>query len=402
MDPEKSDDGTTLYSGYTNVFGEIGSMSNTAPVPGYPNHFVVENSCQTDFPFDEENPTQVRFTIQEDAIGATGEIPVAEAVQNIEFWDMDNAAGPTRFFTIPMYQTASGVNPDNGRGWASWEGTVEFGRKFNANRTYNMYFYDVLAQFEDVPEVRWVEESAPGQAAQLNQDTLPHVLWRKPDGNFQFGSFNDVSTVAASSLSRRTSGDDTSNPFPAFVGAKIKDVATFQNRLCLLTLDKVSMSVTGQPHDWFRGTVTQLLATSPISIQSTAASATSLTHFVEHNNDLMVFSPKGQYRFDGNRGLTPENASLPQASAYPCETLAVPVAAGNDVFFSTTYGTSAGISQFSLDPQIDNLSIASPMADLQVGLIGGDIQQIIATPNLGLILNRVHVRYYSRWSLSHR
>jgi hypothetical protein len=103
----------------------------------------------------------------------------------------------------------------------------------------------------------------------------------------------------------------------------------------------------------------------------------------------MVFGPSGQFRFSGKLGITPSNASLPQASAYQVDTLAIPVAAGNDVFFATSYGESAGISQFSLDPQIDNLSIAKPLADLQVGLIPGNIQQIIATPNLGLILARV-------------
>jgi hypothetical protein len=210
-----------------------------------------------------------------------------------------------------------------------------------------------------------------------------------PDGKFQFGSFNSVSTEAAFSLERRTSGDDVSNPFPTFVDHKVSDVAVFQNRLALLSDDRVSMSVTGQSNDWFRGTVTSLLATSPISIYSVSSRAASLTHFVSHNNDLMVFGPKGQFRFDGRLPLTPSNASLPQASSYPCDTLAVPQSSGNNVFFPTSYGASAGLSQFSLDPQIDNLSLARPMADLQIGLLPGRIQQIITAPNLGLILLRV-------------
>ena len=107
-----------------------------------------------------------------------------------------------------------------------------------------------------------------------------------------------------------------------------------------------------------------------------------------HNNDLMVFSPSGQFRFTGEIALTPINASLPQASSYPTELLARPVQAGNDVFFATSYGASAGISQYSLAPQIDNLSVASPMADMIIGLIEEDIQQIIASPNLGVVLVR--------------
>ena len=100
------------------------------------------------------------------------------------------------------------------------------------------------------------------------------------------------------------------------------------------------------------------------------------------------FSPTGQFRFSGDKPITPATAALPQAASYPAQTLAVPVPNGNSVFFATTYGTSAGISQFSLDPQIENLSVASPMAEDVIGFIDGSIQQIIASPNIGMILAR--------------
>jgi len=103
----------------------------------------------------------------------------------------------------------------------------------------------------------------------------------------------------------------------------------------------------------------------------------------------MVFGPHGQFRFSGRQALTPENASLPQTSSYPTTLVGTPQSSGNEVYFPTTYGDSAGLSKFSLDKQVDNLSVATPMASRQIGLIPGDIMQIAPAPNLGLILNRV-------------
>jgi hypothetical protein len=370
--------------GYSIWIPAFGSVTVTDPIPGYPGHDIFGLLSITDKPFNESNTTTFQISVTK---APAGESIPPEALQYMEFWDTTLAV-PVRVAQVNMYQN-SAIPDTGGSSWHSWEGVIDTGFRFINGRSYSVYFEDVVETYTTVPEVRWEEESAPNQDTVINADTFPHVLYRATDGTFKFGSMNAVSADAVPSMRPRASGDDITNPMPAVVGNKIKDVAVFQNRLALLTADKVSMSVTGQPNDWFRGTVVQLLATSPISIQSSSAGAVSLTHFVEHNNDLMVFGPSGQFRFSGRLGITPSNASLPQASTYQADTLAVPVAAGNDVFFATSYGESAGISQFSLDPQIDNLSIAKPLADLQVGLIPGSIQQIIATPNLGLILARV-------------
>ena len=374
----------TITSGYLEFFApDFGSATPLDILPSYPNQALFGITAKTSSPLNIANSTTFELSLA----GPINEIVDASAVQYLEFWDTTNVE-PVRVAQVRMYQTVS-VGDQNGASWHQWEGVIDTGYRFTNGRDYSMYLTDVVETFSTVPEVRWVEESAPNEDTVINADTFPHVLYRDSTGNFQFGSFNAVTTDAVPALRPRASGDDISNPMPAFIGKKIKDVAVFQNRLTLLTADTVSMSVSNQPNDWFRGTVVSLLATSPISIQSSAANATSLTHFVEHNNDLMVFGPTGQFRFSGKLGITPSNASLPQASSYQADTLAVPVSAGNDVFFATSYGESAGVSQFSLDPQIDNLSIAKPMADLQVGLMPGNIQQIVATPNLGLILARL-------------
>ena len=376
-------------TGFVNIpgFGETGDMNSRFPLSAYPNHECIQNSLSLKLPENGQDKTTIFMNFW----GPENDIIPAEAIQFVEIWD-ETGIQPIRVAQAFMYQTVATPSlggPGSEVSNHLWEGTIDAPVKLTDGVTYNCYFRDVVGNFKAVPEVRWVEDSAPKQDTQLNPDTMPHILHRREDGSFEFGTFNTVSADAVRQLSRRTSGDDNTNPFPAFLDNTLKDIATFQNRLCILSEDKVMMSVTNRPEEWFRGTVTQLLATSPISIQSTAAAASKLENFVTHNNDLMVFGPKGQFRFSGNLALTPVNAALPQASSYECEITATPKSSGNDVFFPTTYGESSGVSQFSLDPQIENLSVAKPMADLQIGLLEGSIQQIEAAPNTGIVYIRM-------------
>ena len=377
---------SNFVTGFVNIpgFGETGDFGPTRfPLDGFPNQECIQHSFSIKLPESGNDKTTVFLNF----LGPSSESVPADTIQFMEVWD-ETGIQPIRIAQAFMYQTTA--IPDAASGSVhAWEGTVDAPIKLIDGRQYQCYFRDVVGNYQAVPEVRWVEDSAPNQDTQLNPDTMPHILHRREDGTFEFGTFNTVSADAVRQLSRRTSGDDTTNPFPAFLDRKLKDIATFQNRLCLLAEDKVMMSVTNRPEEWFRGTVTQLLATSPISIQSTAAAASRLEHFVTHNNDLMVFGPKGQFRFSGNIPLTPVNASLPQASSYEAEVTATPKSAGNDIFFATTYGQSSGVSQFSLDPQIENLSVAKPMADMQIGLMEGNIQQIETAANTGIVYVRM-------------
>ena len=289
-----------------------------------------------------------------------------------------------------MYKSSYPVSNVTGLQLDEWTGTLDVGIKLEPAAVYYIYVTNPADNATDrLTEVEWLECSQPDQDTMIDAKTFPHVLHRRDDGTFEFGDFNQVSSGAIPSMQARKAGDNLTNPPPSFINNKIRDVSVHQNRLAILTEDKVSFSVSGQLNDWWRGTTSQLLPSGPIDIQSTSSAAGDLRSFVVHNNDLMVFGPYGQFRFSGREAITPQNAALPQAASYPATLVARPVSAGNDVYFPTTYGNSAGLSQFSLDPQIQNLSVALPLADRQKNLIKGDISQIIAEPNLGIVLNRV-------------
>ncbi len=364
-------------------YGVFGSCSNTFPIPGFPSQDMFLCYANTDLPIDPGNKTTLLMAF----VGPDGEAIPGDTIQHVEFWD-DTGPQPVRVAQFSM-SPVNAVPSVDGQSNHSWEGTVNGPLTLETGKQYKVYFADQVDNFTAVPEVKWREQSAPGEQIEIDSKTMPHILYRTEAGDFEYGTYQSSSSDAVNPLEVRSAGDDKTNPFPSFVDDYIKDVATFQNRLAVLVKDKVSMSVTNRPEEWFRGTVTQLLDTSPINIQSTAAAASRLEYFVPHNNDLMVFGPRGQFRFDGRIALTPSNASLPQAATYPSDVTATAKSAGNDVFFPTTYGESAGLSQFSLDPQIDNLSIAKPMADMQIGLMPGAIQQIVTAPNTGVVFLRM-------------
>jgi len=369
-------------------------ISGGASWPNYPDLTLTEVFAATDNPQTEDSSTTITLS----TYGTSGVArPPTTAVRYLELWrreteDVNQAVGPFKYIkevAIPMFQTGFTANHEFGHSKTVWTGTIDTGFAMEPSVFYVGYFLDPINTDLRLAEVKWYECSHPEQDTLINADTFPHVLYRQENNEFAFGSVDQVVTSASAKMQLRAAGDDTTNPLPAFIGKRIRDVAVHQNRLALLTEDKVSFSVSNQASDWWRGTTSQLLATSPIDIQSTSSAAGDLRSFVIHNNDLMVFGPYGQFRFSGRQALTPQNASLPQTSAYPNTLVATPQSSGNEVYFPTTYGDSAGLSKFSLDKQVDNLSVALPMASRQIGLIPGDIMQIVTAPNLGLIMNRI-------------
>ena len=372
--------------------GEL--ISGADSWPNYPDLTLKEVFAATDNPQTEDSSTTITLS----TYGTSGaDRPPTTAVRYLELWrreteDVNQAVGPFKYIkevAIPMFQTGFTANHAFGNSETVWTGTIDTGFAMEPAVFYVGYFLDPINTDLRLAEVKWYECSHPDQDTLINADTFPHVLYRQENNEFSFGSVDQVVTQASAKMQLRAAGDDTTNPLPAFIGKQIRDVAVHQNRLALLTEDKVSFSVSNQASDWWRGTTSQLLATGPIDIQSTSSAAGDLRSFVIHNNDLMVFGPYGQFRFSGRQALTPQNASLPQTSAYPNTLVATPQSSGNEVYFPTTYGDSAGLSKFSLDKQVDNLSVALPMAARQIGLIPGDIMQIVAAPNLGLIMNRI-------------
>ena len=77
----------------------------------------------------------------------------------------------------------------------------------------------------------WSECAEPGITKKLKETTMPIVIQRTANGNFNVKQFT---------YSDREVGDENTNPEPSFVDAKINKVLFFRNRLVFLSGDNVS------------------------------------------------------------------------------------------------------------------------------------------------------------------
>lgn len=298
---------------------------------------------------------------------------------------VDTVTGVTVLSTPLSYQIFGNVNQAYTRTYVD----------LLVGRTYHVYTKKVSGTLPgSLPEVIWREATAPEEDFQLDSLTLPHILVRRKDGSFLIAPQHPIlneqeeaKELGIKGLSSRTAGDNVTNEFPTFLGKKINALGRFQNRLVALSGSTVSMSVTGQPYNWFRGTVTQLLATSPINIRSTAQDASELISLVGHNNDVVIFSRTGQHKLSGSTPVTPSTAALPRSASYANVDSTTPVSIGNAVYFPTSYGRTAGISKYAVDPNgSDRQDIAESVTNHVHLFIPGDIELLAGSSNINMMV----------------
>lgn len=205
----------------------------------------------------------------------------------------------------------------------------------------------------------WREDTASGVRYKYDYATMPHALIRLSNGEFVFKRVNGVIYGAFAGTdatwAERYVGDDTTNPLPSFVNQKINDIFLFKDRLGFLANESVIMSEVAEYFNFWRTTVTQILDSEPIDIQSAFPQVSILRAAVPINDRLVVFSDKAQFIMQGTQVLTPTSVSLTAATQYEMDPTVTPVAAGNSVFFVINRSGSRGIREFTQSENDANL-----------------------------------------------
>lgn len=191
----------------------------------------------------------------------------------------------------------------------------------------------------------WKECPAPGIKIALDASTMPHVLIREADGTFTFKQ---------ATYKNRLVGDDTSNPFPSFVGHTISDVFFYRNRLGFLSDEAVIFSESGEYFNFLRTTVTQLLDSDPIDVNASHTKVALLKHAVPFNKQLLLFSEQTQFIIEQNELLTPKSVGIKVATEFPCNTTAKPVGIGKNVYFAVDKGDWSAFREYFAD--LNNLT----------------------------------------------
>lgn len=222
----------------------------------------------------------------------------------------------------------------------------------------------------------WKECPKPGIVSSLDASKMPFILVREADGTFTFKQ---------ATYKGRIVGDDTSNPFPSFVGRTISDVFFYRNRLGFLSDEAIIFSESGEYFNFTRTTVTQLLDSDPIDVNASHTKVSLLKHAVPFNKQLLLFSEQTQFIIEQNDLLTPKSIGIKVVTEFPCNTTAKPVGIGKNVYFAVDKGEWSAFREYFAD--LNNLTNDS--LDITGHLpkyIPSNVYKIAAAPNEDILV----------------
>ncbi len=223
--------------------------------------------------------------------------------------------------------------------------------------------------------VTWKESVAPGISDGLDASTMPHALVRD-----RFEGGKAVFVYQEVDWAGREVGDDDTNPQPSFVqdAVPITSVGTFQNRLYFTAGESVVYSQSNFFFNFYRSTIRTAKDDEPIDVYADTNQVNTLESSASLDGDLVFFSANGQFLQAGDDPVTKSNATLQYASSFEANTQAVPVAAGDAIFFAFDYGRYSGIREFYTDSFTDTKR-ARPVTDHVDELILGKVHQMATT-----------------------
>ena len=176
----------------------------------------------------------------------------------------------------------------------------------------------------------WVECAEPGIENQIDKSTMPLIIQRQSNGNFQVKKFV---------YSDRVVGDDNTNPIPSFIGKTINKVVFFRNRLAFLSDENIILSRPGDLSNFFVNTALTVSGTDPIDISSSSKYPGILFDAIEINTGLLVFGEKQQFLLATDSDiLNPDSARLSSIATYNYNTAVPPFSLGTVAGFVDNAG----------------------------------------------------------------
>ncbi len=194
----------------------------------------------------------------------------------------------------------------------------------------------------------WRESIQTGIKAGFKPSTMPHVLVRNTLTDFTFEPFD---------FDERKVGDDFSNSMPSFVGHEIEDLFFYRNRLGLISQDAVIMSEVGIYENFFRTTVTDLLASDTIDVAVDSNKVVSLKYAIPFKRNLLLFGANAQYILSGENDLRPDNVSISQSTEYQLNAKTKPRPIGSNTYFTVNKGEGTQVREYyNVPDSVDNIA----------------------------------------------
>ena len=194
----------------------------------------------------------------------------------------------------------------------------------------------------------WKESIASGLKTGMDKATMPHTLVRNTLTDFTFGEFD---------YTDRKVGDDFTNAMPSFVGYTIEDLFFYRNRLGMISRDSIILSEVGLYENFFRTTVTDLLATDPVDVAVDSNKVVNLKYAVPFKRNLLLFGANAQYILSSENELRPDTVSISQSTEYSLNPNTKPMAIGPNTYFTVNKGEGTQVREYyNVPDSVDNIA----------------------------------------------
>ena len=178
--------------------------------------------------------------------------------------------------------------------------------------------------------------------------------------------------------SARKAGDDNTNPFPSFVGKRIRDIFFFKNRLGILTDSNVIFSEADEYFNFFRTTTQQLLDSAVIDVGLSHTKVAILEHAVPFQEKLMLFSQGSQFVLRGADVLSPRTVAISPVTEYDLSDGIQPVALGNYIYFPFKRNDFEGVYEYFVDNNTETFN-SEEITQQIPKYITSDIQKMVGS-----------------------
>tara|TARA_B100001250_G_scaffold25719_1_gene21311 strand:+ start:11900 stop:14446 length:2547 start_codon:yes stop_codon:yes gene_type:complete len=224
---------------------------------------------------------------------------------------------------------------------------------------FDGYYVEFVPKSGTFGEGLWVETVSPGVEYEIDKDTMPHLLVRKPDNTFYFGPANGSTFTGTTNgvaweikiptWGERAAGDYGTAPSPSFIGNAINDIFIYKNRLGFLADENVILSRVREFFNFWPETVTTILDSDPIDVVASNNKVSVLRYAVPYQDELILFSSQYQFRFNAAETvLTPATAQITVLTQFETDVAVRPQQSGGGIVFAQSNGDWAQFREFSV------------------------------------------------------
>lgn len=204
-----------------------------------------------------------------------------------------------------------------------------------------------------------------------------------------------VGTLTAVPFKGCEAGDLVNNPAHTFTTAGITGISAFQGRLVLFSGAYVSLSSSQDNTQFFRSTVTQLLASDAIEVASGSLTAAAFEYGVQFNKDLVLIAKSHQAVIPtGNTAITPTNALVVMSSAEALDTKAQPAVIGRTIMACSPISSDYyGVTELVPSAYTDSQYVPQNLTEHIPRYIRGRARHIVGSSTRSIALFTSDVDY---------